>query len=143
MDRIRRSQRCTTRRVSVTVTGEAYISEQFHRVCVVRPPPNHVQRLSVQAGLHRRRRWAAGQENFAVYKPQVAKKRNSVFMKRVLNLKRGARNLNLRDVNEISKVAWEEAFKQENNVKGWATCGLYPFTRRPMYVSNRCSPNTN
>ena len=54
-------------------------------------------------------------------------------MKRVLNLKRGARNLNLRDVNEISKVAWEEAFKQENNVKGWATCGLYPFTRRPMW----------
>jgi len=73
-------------------------------------------------------------ENFSVYKPLVAKQREIVFMKRIISkTKNKNRNLNLLDTNAISAAAWEKAFSQERNLKGWASCGLVPFSRKPMW----------
>ena len=75
-------------------------------------------------------------ENFSVYKPLVAKQREMVFMKRLVSKSQkhqSSRNLSLLDTNAVSAAAWEKAFSQEKNLKGWAACGLVPFTRRPMW----------
>jgi len=70
--------------------------------------------------------------SFGVYKPLLAKSRALAFMKKMLHSQRSS-GLNMLDLNDICKAPWETAFSRVNNLSGWRTSGVSPFTRRVMW----------